>query len=166
MTRRYKKRNGPPPIAQRLEQGSMPVTECGCIVWLGYVSKYGYGTLTVDKAPKRVHRLAWEEKNGPIPDGMLVCHICDIRSCINTDHLFLGTAQDNCDDKIAKNRQVISCGEDRAIKLTWELATEIKKATGNQSSIANEFGIDQALVSRIKNGKAWVRKSKIGRAHV
>jgi len=50
------------------------------------------------------HRLAWEEAKGPIPDGLFVLHRCDVRGCINVDHLFLGTAKDNTHDMMAKGR--------------------------------------------------------------
>ena len=50
------------------------------------------------------HRYAWEQANGPIPDGMYVCHHCDVRACINLDHLFLGTPSDNEQDKLQKGR--------------------------------------------------------------
>ncbi len=49
-------------------------------------------------------RVAWELLNGPIPKGMLVCHKCDNRPCINIDHLFLGTHKDNAKDMIQKGR--------------------------------------------------------------
>jgi hypothetical protein len=51
-----------------------------------------------------VHRLVWEEANGPIPDGLHVLHRCDVPACCNIDHLFLGTPADNLRDQIAKGR--------------------------------------------------------------
>ncbi len=50
------------------------------------------------------HRLAWVEVHGPIPDGLCVLHICDVRNCVNVEHLFLGTLADNNKDKARKGR--------------------------------------------------------------
>lgn len=50
------------------------------------------------------HRNAWEKAFGPIPEGMLVCHHCDVRNCIEPTHLFLGTYKDNLEDASKKGR--------------------------------------------------------------
>lgn len=67
--------------------------------------KTGYVRIRVDGGAKKLaHRLAWEEAFGPIPAGMCVLHTCDNRACVNIDHLFLGTYQDNALDMVAKGR--------------------------------------------------------------
>jgi hypothetical protein len=66
----------------------------------------GYGQIRISETEViRAHRVAWEYTRGPIPDGLFACHKCDNPSCCNPSHLFLGTAQDNADDKVAKGRQ-------------------------------------------------------------
>jgi HNH endonuclease len=79
----------------------IPVPWTGCWLWEGDALK-GYGTHRLDNKNRAVHRLAWEEVNGPIPSGLLVCHHCDVKLCCNPQHLFLGTAKDNARDLYSK----------------------------------------------------------------
>jgi hypothetical protein len=76
----------------------------GCILWTKGMDALGYGRLWVNGQCLLAHRWAWMQENGPIPEGMCVCHHCDNPSCINPGHLFLGTHQDNMSDMAAKGR--------------------------------------------------------------
>lgn len=73
---------------------------CGCWLWNGSSLERGYGRFRGSLA----HRVSWVLHNGPIPDGMHVCHRCDVTACVNPAHLFLGTALDNIRDMHAKGR--------------------------------------------------------------
>lgn len=75
--------------------------EGGCWEWNGTRWSSGYGRCLRNR---QAHRVAWEAVNGPIPDGLLVCHRCDNRPCIRPDHLFLGTQHNNLMDASAKHR--------------------------------------------------------------
>ena len=75
-----------------------------CVEWTGHLKRSGYGQVCIEGRHHAVHRLAWEEANGPIPDGMYVCHTCDNPACYNVDHLFLGTNSDNQRDSASKGR--------------------------------------------------------------
>lgn len=81
----------------------VPVTESGCLIWLG-TTVAGYGVVSWKNKPIKVHRLMWEIHRGPIPDGLLICHKCDVPCCANHNHLFIGTYQDNTRDAVQKNR--------------------------------------------------------------
>ena len=74
-----------------------------CWEWQRASSSSGYGQLLVDGRQELVHRLSWALRNGPVPDGMCVLHHCDNKICVNPDHLFIGTHQDNTDDYLKKN---------------------------------------------------------------
>jgi len=78
--------------------------ETGC--WLLPIEKKnkGYAKMRINGINKRSHRVSYETFVGPIPEGLLVLHHCDVRHCVNPEHLFLGTAKDNYEDMIRKNR--------------------------------------------------------------
>ena len=133
--------------AQRLEHRS--VTDAsGCRVWCGLKIWNGYGVLTLKSKPYFVHRLAWEIENGPIPNGLFVCHHCDNRACINLRHLFLGTNAENMADMSRKERQ----GQ---AKLNAEAVLEIRASSDTQRSLAKKFGVAASAISRIRSGKLW-----------
>ena len=92
--------------AERIEEKSIPVTESGCWLWVGHISKDGYGRLRVAGKKELAHRASYRAFIGEIPDTLLVCHKCDNPSCVNPNHLFIGTHQDNMNDKVAKGRQL------------------------------------------------------------
>ena len=77
----------------------------GCLEWTGATGPRGYGTINVNGVPMGTHRLAWQLANGPIPDGLFVCHHCDNPPCCDVEKcLFLGTNAENVADMIAKGR--------------------------------------------------------------
>lgn len=71
-----------------------------CWTWEGLLDRKGYG----HSGSFRAHRLSWSLHNGQIPPKIFVCHKCDNPSCVNPDHLFLGTNYDNVRDKEDKGR--------------------------------------------------------------
>jgi hypothetical protein len=75
-----------------------------CVDFAGFCGPQGYGIQQFQGKVWRAHRLAWTLAYGPIPDDLCVLHHCDNRSCVNVDHLFLGTRGDNARDMVAKGR--------------------------------------------------------------
>jgi hypothetical protein len=100
------------------------------------------------------HRVAWQLTNGPVPDGLKVCHRCDVMLCVNPNHLFLATQYENIQDMVRKDRHAKH-------KLTQEKADEIRRlyATGRyyQREIGAMYGVSQTNVYNIVNGKIFTR---------
>lgn len=128
-----------------------------CWEWTGYVQKNGYGHFF----PGLAHRVSYEIHNGPIPDGLQVCHKCDNRRCVNPSHLFLGTQSDNLRDMMAKGRRtypsILGEANPRAV-LTEQTVRLIREKFDNgmrQADIARELGLTRDLVGGIVRRKTW-----------
>lgn len=83
---------------------SVQLTGKQCWLWKGATSRGDYGVFNIGGKLERAHRLSYEIHNGPITKGLHCLHKCDEPNCINPDHLFLGTNQDNVNDMVRKQR--------------------------------------------------------------
>lgn len=83
---------------------TIPEPNTGCLLWTETIRSNGYGAITFKNKPILSHRLSWQISFGQIPKGVSVLHKCDVRACVNPDHLFLGTQKDNILDMMFKNR--------------------------------------------------------------
>jgi hypothetical protein len=131
---------------------------CGCWDWIGRRSKKGYGEIDlIQYSHPYTHRVSWCLHFGDIPDGMCVLHECDNPSCVNPDHLFLGTNQDNVDDKCRKGRHKVGM-DTRSSKLTNEEVLEIRKLHNDHiriSDISRMYGRSYNTIRRITIGVTW-----------
>lgn len=127
-----------------------------CLLWTGALFENGYGAFQVNGKAVRAHRHSFEATAGPIPDGMFVCHKCDVPRCVNPSHLFLGTPKDNAQDRQAKGRGNSPKGERHGMaKLTVRQVKQIRKSKGSNVAVGARFGIGHATVSRIRNRVLW-----------
>ena len=131
-----------------------------CLVWMRYKDRRGYGRVKMNGKNYKAHRIMWQQVNGPIPEGMFVCHLCDHPSCVNPEHLFLGTPLDNTRDMEAKGRASHPRGErNGASKLTekevQEIRMEYAKGGSSQRTLAARFGVAKTLVGNIVRRESW-----------
>jgi hypothetical protein len=131
-----------------------------CWLWKLGTDTRGYGQMGWEGKMKLAHRLAYELTYGPFPNKLEVCHSCDTPLCCNPHHLFLGTHQENMDDKAQKGRVKALRGDSNGhAKFTWQQVREIRAryAMGNitQRALAREHGVNQYAIWAIVIGKTW-----------
>lgn len=136
---------------------NVSVAAGGCAEWTAATDPNGYGEFHHNGHVKRAHRVAWEIASGrPIPHGMMVLHRCDNRRCVNWQHLFIGTHQDNMADMQAKGRKASVRGPNNPrAKLEPEQVAAVKADPRPQRVIARDFGISKSQVGNIKRGEQW-----------
>lgn len=138
-------------FSQRIER----IPFSGCWIWMGGLDLDGYGHFYLGEHNNpRAHRYSYEQHIGAIPSGSLVLHRCDVRPCVNPDHLFLGTHATNALDRDQKQRT--KRGEEHyATHLNNSDIERIRALCGTQKQIAKEFGISRRAVRKIKNRESW-----------
>lgn len=121
----------------------------GCWLWKSYKTPRGYGSMGMPgQRPEIASRVSWRLYRGRIPEGMLVCHLCDVPACCNPDHLFLGTPQDNRLDALQKHGGGNS-------KLTWDEVFAIRASEESQEALAEKYGVSPKTVWAIRRGRSW-----------
>lgn len=140
------------PIGTTLDESHTKDAETGCWVWHGSKTKLGYGVINrypADGPRKTIlaHRASYEHFVGPIPEGMKVCHRCDVPLCINPAHLWAGTQADNVADMISKGRDKFGMGH-RPLTFPEERLREIANDNRPPKIIAAEIGVTWQTIYR------------------
>jgi hypothetical protein len=135
-----------------------PESNGGCWLWRGLIRPDGYGGTSLDGKPQSAHRAAWILFRGEIGPGLLVCHKCDVRACVNPEHLFLGTYTDNARDREEKGRSMRG-EKNHSSKLSTEQVSRIKTVLAEDrmyvSEIAREYGVTPSTIAAIAKGTTW-----------
>jgi hypothetical protein len=147
--------------------------DAGCWQWTGVLNtSSGYAQIGRNGKTYRANRLAWQMHHGPIADGLVVCHRCDNKACVNPNHLFLGTQQDNIADRHAKGRDAkgdrhvsrtmperVPRGERSGrSKLTCAKADEMRRLHASGTSVrelAAKFSVGYRTAYETATGRRW-----------
>ncbi len=129
-----------------------------CWIWTAALVSGGYGGFKTPLGIRRAHRFSWELSNGKIKGGLHVLHKCDNPKCVNPDHLFIGTPQDNANDRNSKGRHEHGDRHGMA-KLNSEKVIEIRRLcrTGRFSlkHISQIFSVSRETIGQIRDRKTW-----------
>lgn len=126
----------------------------GCWNWTGKKDKDGYGEYFFDNKKSRAHRSVYRYFVAEIPNGLVACHKCDNPSCVNPDHIFIGTTKDNAVDARDKGRAFVGEKNGRS-KLTREIVGIIRSSDEDSAVLAERYGVSKHTISRAKNGGSW-----------
>lgn len=142
------------------------INEKGCYICTSHSTNgRGYPQISINNRSRTIARYIYTQNYGEIPKGLLVCHTCDNPLCINSNHLFLGTPQDNMDDKMGKGRGYKALGENNGHhKFTQADVLNIVKdikAGMSLGSIAEKYHSTRRSINDIKLGNRWNWLTKI-----
>jgi hypothetical protein len=139
---------------------SYRVSESGCWLWTGATRHGGYGVIQHNGRSIGAHRVSYELFREPIPAGLFVCHTCDVPSCVNPKHLFVGTHKDNMHDSWVKGRhrtQIYGCDYLKEAGKRTRLTTQNKGEKHFQAKLTEA---DVLLIRRMGMVKILGRKDE------
>ena len=132
-----------------------------CWLWTGSINGGGYGTFKYLDTIQNAHRAGWRIIKGEIPKGLLVLHKCDVRNCVNPDHLFLGTYLENIEDMMNKGRGNFVRGKNHGLsKLNEKEVIEIRRLDKHdiitRKLLSKMFKVNVSTIAGIVKRKAWI----------
>ena len=148
-------------LRERLEFHSIPEPMSGCVLWTASTDgKAGYGKLRWAGRMQYAHRLAFESRHGAsVLTGVVLRHRCDVPSCINPEHLEIGSQAENVADSFRRGRASQRSGDaNNSARLTAAAVSAIRalhaeEATGVE--LAEKFGVSQSQISNVINHRHW-----------
>ncbi len=148
----------------------------GCWLWQGGLDNQRRGRIWIDGKLTLAHRAVWQELNGPIPEGKLLCHHCDNPQCVHPEHLYVGTVKTNGADMSRRKRTHFHRDPERVramakkvgdsnnwaigeknpkAKLTERDVLNIRRDPRQTKYVAQDYGVNRTTIQRIRSGKSW-----------
>ena len=143
-------------LLENFENNIEIITETGCWIWTAGCGSHGYGVMWDKGKDILTHRFSYEHFVGNIPNGLHCLHKCDIHSCCNPSHLFLGTHAENMIDMGKKGKKRGS--KHHLARLTEQDVISIREAIVNGAtiaSVAKKYNVSVGAISGIKYGINW-----------
>jgi len=143
-------------VMERFEEKYIPVTESGCWIWVAADKGNGYGNFQHEGKYIPAHRMSYMlHYNTTIKSNIDVCHKCDIRQCVNPDHLFLGTRKDNMQDAVNKGRQAKGFMLPHT-KIADSDVVDIIESLLSDDELKCKYNVSKRYIQRIRNhGKRY-----------
>jgi HNH endonuclease len=144
-------------LLARFEAKFIPEPNSGCWLWTAFINEtngYGY-IMHPTRNSSRAHTVAWELYRGS-RKGLCVLHHCDNRACVNPDHLYLGTYQDNANDRDRRQRRRAPKGTlNGRAKLTENDVKAIRVDPRPRAQIAAEYGVKMTAIESVIGRRSW-----------
>lgn len=154
--RQVAQRTSHPAVAERFASKYEPDPFGGCWLWTGGINQDGYGKLRILGRTTLAHRLSYALNVGALVPGLLVCHRCDVRSCVNPAHLWQGTCAENIADAHAKGRAHLPIGAVHwRTHLTDQDVIAIRESRETAPVVASRYGIGPSAVRSIRARCTW-----------
>ncbi len=145
----------PAPFIERFRAQTSEPDDNGCMLWEGTCDK-GYG-IAWRNGERYAHRHSWQIANGRIPFGKIVRHKCDVKNCVNPEHLLVGTHADNAKDALERNRY--ASGSKRRPDITDDIILDARARYHSKQvklpALAQELNMCKSQVSDIMWGRLW-----------
>ena len=148
-----------PGLSDRFHSRYIPEPNSGCWIWLGKLSAYGYGLIPANGNRKTkellAHRVSVELSGRTIPPKHCACHKCDTPSCVNPDHLFIGTKAQNSQDMAHKGRST-KAERNPQSKLTLDQVLAIRADIATPATVlATQYGVTQWTIRNYRSRRTW-----------
>ena len=143
-------------VLERFEAKYIPEPNSGCWIWLSHLDKKGYGQFYLPpRNMVRAHTAAWELYRGSRKE-LCVLHSCDVRCCVNPDHLRLGTHQENMNDRERRKRREPPQGvKNGRATISEETVRAIRNDKRSPRLMVRDYGVPYSTLQKIRNRQTW-----------